>query len=168
MSENKQCTLRVFSAEITSGNRTDQRQREYIAFTSDNHTDQWQREYIAFTSDNHTDQRQREYIAFTSDNHTDLRQREYIAFTSDNHTDQWQREYIAFTSDTRFLSLATTTTKRLSDRYTVRCNRADLAVGVSSYSDIEPWALHGLTHATCHSDWCQRAGYKPLCLRCIR
>ena len=32
---------------------------------------------------------------------------------------------------------------------------------MSSYNDIEPWALHGLTHATCHSDWCQRAGYMP-------
>ena len=40
----------------------------------------------------------------------------------------------------------------LSGRYTVRCNRADIAVGVSSYNDIEPRALHGLTHATCHSD----------------
>ena len=47
----------------------------------------------------------------------------------------------------------------LSCRYTVRCNRADIAVSVSWYNDIEPWALHGLTHATCHSDWCQRAGY---------
>ena len=49
----------------------------------------------------------------------------------------------------------------LSCRYTVRCNRADIAVSVSWYNDIEPWALHGLTHATCHSDWCQRAGYMP-------
>ena len=40
----------------------------------------------------------------------------------------------------------------LSGRYTVRCNRADIAVGVSSYNDIEPRALHGLTHAACHSD----------------
>ena len=40
----------------------------------------------------------------------------------------------------------------LSCRYTVRCNRADIAVEVSSYNDIEPRALHGLTHATCHSD----------------
>ena len=39
-----------------------------------------------------------------------------------------------------------------SGRYTVRCNRADIALGVSSYNDIEPRALHGLTHATCHSD----------------
>ncbi len=51
--------------------------------------------------------------------------------------------------------------KRLSCRYTVGCNRADIAVNVSWYNDIEPWALHGLTHATCHSDWCQRAGYMP-------
>ena len=49
----------------------------------------------------------------------------------------------------------------LSGRYTVRCNRADIAVRVSSDNDIEPWALHGLTHATCHSDWCQRAGFMP-------
>ena len=49
----------------------------------------------------------------------------------------------------------------LSCRYTVRCNRADIAVSVSWYNDIEPWALHGLSHATCHSDWCQRAGYMP-------
>ena len=41
----------------------------------------------------------------------------------------------------------------------IRCNRADIAVGVSSYNDIEPRASHGLTHATCHSDWCQREGY---------
>ena len=41
---------------------------------------------------------------------------------------------------------------RLSCRYTVRCNRADIAVEVSSYNDIEPRALHGLTHAICHSD----------------
>ena len=26
----------------------------------------------------------------------------------------------------------------ISGRYTVRCNRADIAVGVSSYNDIEP------------------------------
>ena len=32
---------------------------------------------------------------------------------------------------------------------------------MSSYNDIEPWALHALTHATCHSDWRQRAGYRP-------
>ena len=51
--------------------------------------------------------------------------------------------------------------RRLSGRYTARCNRADIAVRVSSYSDIEPWALHWLTHATCHSDWCQRAVYMP-------
>ncbi len=51
------------------------------------------------------------------------------------------------------------TVPHLSGRYTVRCNRADIAVGVSSYNDIEPRALHGLTHATCHSDWCQRAGH---------
>ena len=50
----------------------------------------------------------------------------------------------------------------LSGRYTVRCNRADIAVKVSSYNDIEPWSLHGLTHATCHSDWRQRAGYMPM------
>ena len=39
-----------------------------------------------------------------------------------------------------------------SCRYTVRCNRADIAVGVSSYNAIEPRAFHGLTHAACHSD----------------
>ena len=37
-------------------------------------------------------------------------------------------------------------------RYTVRCNRADIAVSVSSYNDIELRALPGLTHATSHSD----------------
>ena len=40
----------------------------------------------------------------------------------------------------------------LSGRYTVRCNQADIAVRVSSYNDIELWALPGLTHATYHSD----------------
>ena len=40
----------------------------------------------------------------------------------------------------------------LSCRYTVRCNRADIAVSVSSYNDIELRALPGLTHATSHSD----------------
>ena len=55
----------------------------------------------------------------------------------------------------------TTHVIRLSCRYTVRCNRADIAVSVSWYNDIEPWALPGLTHATCYSDWCQRAGYVP-------
>ena len=54
-----------------------------------------------------------------------------------------------------------TVTPSLRGRYTVRCNRADIAVRVSSFNDIEPWALHELTHATCHSDWCQRAGYMP-------
>ena len=54
------------------------------------------------------------------------------------------------------------TVSHLSCRYTVRCNRADIAVKVSSYNDNEPWSLHGLTHATCHSDWRQRAGYMPM------
>ena len=48
--------------------------------------------------------------------------------------------------------------RRLSGRYTVRCNLAEFVIRGSSYKDSEPRALHAWTHATCHSCWCQWIG----------